>query len=243
MISRTMERLLRHISERSTTSCLTSIFLLVLVPLRIMIRRLLCSVCFLIWDLFLMMCVCGPQGGRLGCFGLYKPSDARHVEEMSSGQQPPPAYDGHKPRRDNHSVSSTHSSASASSSSRNGRSHTHVRPSSTLYGPILKRTQPAVESAVTRLLVAIKQLLESLTLWSNLQMSESQISDVYVRLGNDFNAAVAAFASFNIDMSCVAHFVIASRQPRLWSTDSMYVLQRPHVRARRPERGPRNVSR
>lgn len=32
-------------------------------------------------------------------------------------------------------------------------------------------------------------------------MSESQISDVYVRLGNDFNAAVAAFASFNIDMS------------------------------------------
>ena len=67
-------------------------------------------------------------------------------------------------------------------------------------------TQPAVESAVTRLLVAIKQLLESLTLWSNLQMSESQISDVYVRLGNDFNAAVAAFASFNIDMSCVLHF-------------------------------------
>lgn len=57
MISRTMERLLRHISERSTTSCLTSTFLLVLVPLRIMIRRLLCSVCFLIWDLFLMMCV------------------------------------------------------------------------------------------------------------------------------------------------------------------------------------------
>ncbi|KAL4066066.1 actin interacting protein 3-domain-containing protein [Scleroderma citrinum] len=104
---------------------------------------------------------------------------------MSSTQQPPPAYDGHKPRRDNHSVSSTHSSTSAPSSSRNGRSHTH----------------PAVESAVTRLLVAIKQLLESLTLWSNLQMSESQISDVYVRLGNDFNAAVAAFASFNIDMS------------------------------------------
>ncbi|KAI6013966.1 actin interacting protein 3-domain-containing protein [Pisolithus microcarpus] len=91
--------------------------------------------------------------------------------------QPPPSYDGHKPKRDNQSVSST--------SSRSGRSHSH----------------PTVESAVTRLLVAIKQLLESLTLWSNLQMSESQISDVYVRLGNDFNAAVAAFASFNIDMS------------------------------------------
>ena len=31
-------------------------------------------------------------------------------------------------------------------------------------------------------------------------MSETQVSDVYVRLGNDFNAAVAAFRSFNIDM-------------------------------------------
>lgn len=34
-------------------------------------------------------------------------------------------------------------------------------------------------------------------------MSEGQVSDVYVRLGNDFNAAVAAFAAFNIDMVCV----------------------------------------
>lgn len=32
-------------------------------------------------------------------------------------------------------------------------------------------------------------------------MDEIQVSDVYVRLGNDFNAAVAAFAAFNIDMS------------------------------------------
>jgi hypothetical protein len=61
--------------------------------------------------------------------------------------------------------------------------------------------QPAVESAVTRLLVAIKQLLEALTLWSTLKMSEIQVSDVYVRLGNGFNEAVAAFAAFNIDMS------------------------------------------
>ncbi|KAI0033369.1 actin interacting protein 3-domain-containing protein, partial [Vararia minispora EC-137] len=61
--------------------------------------------------------------------------------------------------------------------------------------------QPAVESAVTRLLVSIKQLLESLTRWSNVQASEEDVSDVYVRLGNDFNAAVAAFASYNIDMS------------------------------------------
>ena len=56
---------------------------------------------------------------------------------------------------------------------------------------------------MTRLLVAIKQLLEALTLWSTLKMSEGQVSDVYVRLGNDFNAAVGAFAGFNIDMTCV----------------------------------------
>ena len=60
--------------------------------------------------------------------------------------------------------------------------------------------QPAVESAVTRLLVSIKQLLESLTSWSQQKISEEDVSDVYVRLGNDFNAAVAAFASYNIDM-------------------------------------------
>jgi len=29
------------------------------------------------------------------------------------------------------------------------------------------------------------------------------VSDVYVRLGNDFNAAVAAFAAYNIEMKYV----------------------------------------
>ncbi|KAF8216438.1 actin interacting protein 3-domain-containing protein [Mycena galopus ATCC 62051] len=62
-------------------------------------------------------------------------------------------------------------------------------------------SHPAVESAVTRLLVAIKQLLEALTQWSLLKIDENNVSDVYVRLGNDFNAAVAAFAAFNIDMT------------------------------------------
>jgi len=59
----------------------------------------------------------------------------------------------------------------------------------------------AVESAVTRLLVSIKQLLESLTQWSEQKMAEEGVSDVYVQLGNDFNTAVQAFSQFNIDMS------------------------------------------
>ena len=60
-----------------------------------------------------------------------------------------------------------------------------------------------MESAVTRLLVAIEQLLEALRKWSNQEATEGEVSDVYVRLGNDFNAAVAAFASYHIDMSFV----------------------------------------
>ncbi|KAH9022073.1 actin interacting protein 3-domain-containing protein [Lactarius deliciosus] len=63
------------------------------------------------------------------------------------------------------------------------------------------RSNPVVESAVTRLLVSIKQLLESLTQWSISKASEEEVSDVYVRLGNDFNTAVSAFAFYEIDMS------------------------------------------
>jgi hypothetical protein len=67
----------------------------------------------------------------------------------------------------------------------------------------LKGFKPAVESAVTRLLVSIKQLLEALTLWSQVRMDEEGVSNVYVQLGNDFNEAVAAFSAFNIDMTYV----------------------------------------
>jgi hypothetical protein len=57
-----------------------------------------------------------------------------------------------------------------------------------------------MESSVTRLLVATKMLLESLTKWSLGQKSETQVSDIYVRLGNDFNVANVAFGSYGIDM-------------------------------------------
>ena len=69
---------------------------------------------------------------------------------------------------------------------------------------ILFLQRPAVESAVTRLLVSIKFLLEALSLWSTQRMTETDVSDVYVRLGNAFNAAVAAFGQFGIEMTCVS---------------------------------------
>jgi hypothetical protein len=57
-----------------------------------------------------------------------------------------------------------------------------------------------MESSVTRLLVATKMLLEALTKWSTGQRTETQVSDIYVRLGNDFNTANHAFGSYGIDM-------------------------------------------
>lgn len=66
---------------------------------------------------------------------------------------------------------------------------------------------------MTRLLVAIKQLLEALTQWSTGRISENEVSDVYVRLGNDFNAAVAAFSQFNIDMRFVLKLSSLSLAP------------------------------
>lgn len=58
-----------------------------------------------------------------------------------------------------------------------------------------------IEKSVTRLLVATKQLLEILTQWSRGQASDNQVSDVYVRLGYEFNMACRAFAAINVDTS------------------------------------------
>jgi hypothetical protein len=52
---------------------------------------------------------------------------------------------------------------------------------------------------VTHLLVATKQLLETLTQWSRHQATDAQVSDVYVRLGYEFNIACRAFTAINVD--------------------------------------------
>ncbi|KAL9563289.1 hypothetical protein ACKAV7_012578 [Fusarium commune] len=51
------------------------------------------------------------------------------------------------------------------------------------------------------LLVATKQLLETLTQWSRGQATDSQVSDVYVRLGYEFNMACRAFTAIHVDTS------------------------------------------
>jgi prefoldin subunit 5 len=56
-----------------------------------------------------------------------------------------------------------------------------------------------IEKSVTHLLVATKQLLETLTQWSRGAATESEVSDVYVRLGYEFNIACRAFNSIGVD--------------------------------------------
>ncbi|KAL4946277.1 hypothetical protein BDV06DRAFT_183100 [Aspergillus oleicola] len=58
-----------------------------------------------------------------------------------------------------------------------------------------------IEKSVTHLLVATKQLLETLTQWSRRQVSENEVSDVYVRLGYEFNLASRAFNAIGVDVS------------------------------------------
>lgn len=58
-----------------------------------------------------------------------------------------------------------------------------------------------IEKSVTHLLVATKTLLETLTKWSKQQATETEVSDVYVRLGYEFNIACRAFKSVGVETS------------------------------------------
>ncbi|KAJ7658487.1 hypothetical protein B0H17DRAFT_1096855 [Mycena rosella] len=58
-----------------------------------------------------------------------------------------------------------------------------------------------VPTAVRSLLLSTKQLQKSLSQWSVGQVSETQVSDVYVQIGTDFNNTIQAFAYHHIDLS------------------------------------------
>ncbi|RDW62692.1 hypothetical protein BP5796_10994 [Coleophoma crateriformis] len=92
------------------------------------------------------------------------------------------------------------SSASGKSvqSSRSGRAVNSVPAQS---GPAAAPPLSQIEKSVTHLLVATKQLLETLTQWSRHQATDAQVSDVYVRLGYEFNIACRAFTAINVDTS------------------------------------------
>ncbi|KAJ7800819.1 hypothetical protein B0H14DRAFT_2812994 [Mycena olivaceomarginata] len=58
-----------------------------------------------------------------------------------------------------------------------------------------------VSTAVRNLLLSTKELQKILTEWSVGRVSETQVSDVYVQIGTDFNTAIQAFAYHRIEMS------------------------------------------
>ncbi|KAF8196188.1 hypothetical protein K438DRAFT_1906292 [Mycena galopus ATCC 62051] len=58
-----------------------------------------------------------------------------------------------------------------------------------------------VPSAVRNLLLSTKDLQKILTQWSLGQVSETEVSDVYVQIGTDFNTAIQAFAYHRIEIS------------------------------------------
>ncbi|KFZ09267.1 hypothetical protein V501_05647 [Pseudogymnoascus sp. VKM F-4519 (FW-2642)] len=90
------------------------------------------------------------------------------------------------------STTSARTTGTGSSSRRqNGATH------GTNSGPPLSQ----IEKSVTHLLVATKQLLETLTRWSRHEATDTNVSDVYVRLGYEFNIACRAFAAIGVDTS------------------------------------------
>ncbi|KAJ5297878.1 hypothetical protein PENANT_c012G07811 [Penicillium antarcticum] len=86
------------------------------------------------------------------------------------------------------------------SSQQSGRSSSASSRSQSSKNPPDKQISQ-IEKSVTHLLVATKQLLETLTQWSRKQASENDVSDVYVRLGYEFNLACRAFSAIGVDTS------------------------------------------
>ncbi|KAJ5589316.1 hypothetical protein N7537_011994 [Penicillium hordei] len=107
-----------------------------------------------------------------------------HLEHQTSPERPSGSGSADT------SMASQQSGRSSSASSRSQSSKNH---------PDKQISQ--IEKSVTHLLVATKQLLETLTQWSRKQASENDVSDVYVRLGYEFNLACRAFSAIGVDTS------------------------------------------
>ncbi|KAH7908347.1 hypothetical protein BJ138DRAFT_1115925 [Hygrophoropsis aurantiaca] len=61
--------------------------------------------------------------------------------------------------------------------------------------------QPDVPTAVRNLITAMKNIQESLQLWSTRRATEAQVSDCYMQFGAEFNATARAFEIYGINTS------------------------------------------
>ncbi|TQV99451.1 actin-interacting protein (Bud6/Aip3) [Cordyceps javanica] len=116
----------------------------------------------------------------------------RRTEELASqspnGQSRPMSPNGVPSRGSTASMKSSQGGGARRSTRETGTSSSSV--------PLSQ-----IEKSVTHLLVATKQLLETLTQWSRGHATDTQVSDVYVRLGYEFNMACRAFTAINVDTS------------------------------------------
>ncbi|KAI9771325.1 MAG: Bud site selection protein 6 [Geoglossum simile] len=78
-------------------------------------------------------------------------------------------------------------------------STTKMRTTANIYPHKSGQQLSQIEKSVTHLLVATKQLLETLTQWSRQTATEAEVSDVYVRLGYEFNIACRAFTAIGVE--------------------------------------------
>ncbi|EPE29509.1 hypothetical protein GLAREA_00669 [Glarea lozoyensis ATCC 20868] len=128
---------------------------------------------------------------------------APQTSQRSMQRRSPAADPGPPPNMPPRSISPSQQRASSSSKALPNGSGSGRRPNpggpvqSTSNAPQLSQ----IEKSVTHLLVATKQLLETLTQWSRHQATDAQVSDVYVRLGYEFNIACRAFTAINVDTS------------------------------------------
>ncbi|KJA18071.1 hypothetical protein HYPSUDRAFT_45654 [Hypholoma sublateritium FD-334 SS-4] len=71
--------------------------------------------------------------------------------------------------------------------------------------PLMQIQPPAdignVPRAVHSLLSSTKRLQEVLRLWSTEKATESDVSDLYVQIGHEFNATITAFSQHRIDLT------------------------------------------
>ncbi|KAH0582501.1 Bud site selection protein 6 [Termitomyces sp. J132] len=81
---------------------------------------------------------------------------------------------------------------------RSGGNYSTQTESHAISGPGVKSD---VSGSVRSLLLATKRLQELLKQWSTGQATETQISDAYVKIGEDFNTTIKAFAHYQIDLS------------------------------------------
>ena len=65
---------------------------------------------------------------------------------------------------------------------------------------------PEVPTAINTLLEATRRLEESIRRWGLLEVTETEVSDVFVDVGNAFHEMLAAFSVYSIDMGYAIAF-------------------------------------